>query len=237
MLQNIHKVLLASLVAQLVKNLLAMQKTWVQSSGGEGNGNPLQYSCLENPMDRGAGQATVYGIAKCRTRLCDCHFHYQFSSVVQSCPTLCDPMDCSMPGLPVHHQLPELTQTYVHWVSDAIQPSHPLSSPSPPTLNTKYYNNHIVYIIHETSLVAQMVKNPPAMQEPQETWVQSLGPEDPLKEGIITHYSILNERIPWTEKPRGLRSIGWQRVKHDWSNWACNTYNLLHNTVLVIVVV
>ena len=55
----------------------------------------------------------------------------QFSSVAQSCPTLCDPMNCSTPGLPVHHQLPEPTRTYVHWVGDAIQPSHPLSSPSP----------------------------------------------------------------------------------------------------------
>ena len=51
---------------------------------------------------------------------------FQFSSVVQLCPTLCNPMDCSMPGLPVHHQLPELAQTQVHWTSDAIQPSHPL---------------------------------------------------------------------------------------------------------------
>ena len=59
----------------------------------------------------------------------------QFSSVAQSCLILCDPMDCSMPGLPVHHQLPEFTQTHVHWVGDAIQPSHPLSSPSPPALN------------------------------------------------------------------------------------------------------
>ena len=59
----------------------------------------------------------------------------QFSSVTQSCPTLCDPMTCSTPGLPVHHQLPEFTQTHVHWVNDAIQPSHPLSSPSPPALN------------------------------------------------------------------------------------------------------
>ena len=58
-----------------------------------------------------------------------------FSSVTHSCPTLCDPMDCSMPGLPVHHQLLEFTQTHVHWVSDAIQPSHPLSSPSPPGFN------------------------------------------------------------------------------------------------------
>ena len=56
---------------------------------------------------------------------------YQFSSVTQSCPTLCDPMDCSMPGFPVHHQFPVLAQTHVHRVGDAIQPSHPLSSPSP----------------------------------------------------------------------------------------------------------
>ena len=55
----------------------------------------------------------------------------QFSSVTQSCPTLCDPMDCSMLGLPVHHQLPEFTQTHVHRVSEAIQPYHPMSSPSP----------------------------------------------------------------------------------------------------------
>ena len=60
--------------------------------------------------------------------------HYvlvHFSSVTQSSPTLCDPRDCSMPGFPIHHQLPELAQTHVHWVDDATQPSHPLSSPSP----------------------------------------------------------------------------------------------------------
>ena len=60
---------------------------------------------------------------------------HQFSLVAQSCPTLCDPMNRSTPGLPVHHQLPEFTQTHVHQVSDAIQPSHPLSSPSPPAVN------------------------------------------------------------------------------------------------------
>ena len=59
----------------------------------------------------------------------------QFSSVAQSCLTLCDPMDCSTPGLPAHHQVPEFTQTHVHLVSDAIQPSHHLLSPSPPALN------------------------------------------------------------------------------------------------------
>ena len=59
----------------------------------------------------------------------------QFSSVSQSSLTLCSPMDCSTPGLPVHHQLPEFTQTHAHWVSDAIQPSHPLSSLSSPAFN------------------------------------------------------------------------------------------------------
>ena len=59
----------------------------------------------------------------------------QFSSVTQSCPVLCHPMNRSMPGLPVHHQIPESTQTHVHPVGDAIQPSHPLSSPSPPAFN------------------------------------------------------------------------------------------------------
>ena len=59
----------------------------------------------------------------------------QFSSVSQSCLTLCDPKNCSTPGLPVHHQLPEFTQTHVHRVGDAIQPSHPLLSPSPPAPN------------------------------------------------------------------------------------------------------
>ena len=62
-------------------------------------------------------------------------FPFQFSSVAQLSLTLCDPMDCNMPGLPVHHQFPELAQTHVHQVSDATQPSHPLSSPFPPTFN------------------------------------------------------------------------------------------------------
>ena len=60
---------------------------------------------------------------------------FQFSSVTQSCPTLCEPMNCSTPGFPVHHQLWELAQTHLHWVSDAIQPSHPLSYHSPSAFN------------------------------------------------------------------------------------------------------
>ena len=63
----------------------------------------------------------------------------QFNSVTQSCPTLCDPMDSNTPGFPVHYQFPELAQTHVHRASDAIQPSDPLSSPSPPTFNLSQY--------------------------------------------------------------------------------------------------
>ena len=69
--------------------------------------------------------------------ICDSYepiFIYCYSVAAQSCPTLCDPINRNIPGLPVHHQLPESTQTHVHWFSDAIQPSHPPSSPSPPAL-------------------------------------------------------------------------------------------------------
>ena len=73
---------------------------------------------------------------------------FKFNSVAQSCLTLCDPIDCSKPGLPVHHQLPELAQTHVHWVSDAIQPSYPLSSPSPPAFNLSQHqgNESVLHI-------------------------------------------------------------------------------------------
>ena len=69
------------------------------------------------------------------------HQLLKFSSVTQSCPTLCDPMNPSAPGLPVHHQLPEFTQTHVHRVSDAIQPSHPLLCPSPPAPNPSQHQS------------------------------------------------------------------------------------------------
>ena len=81
----------------------------------------------------------------------------QFSSVAQSCPTLCDPMNRSMPGLPVHHQLPEFTQTHVHQVSDAIQPSHPLSSPSPPAPNPSQHQGLFQWVnsLHEVAKVLE----------------------------------------------------------------------------------
>ena len=81
----------------------------------------------------------------------------QFSSVAQSCPTLCNPMNCSTPGLPVHHQLPEFTQTHVHWVSDAIQPSHPLLSPSPPTFNLSQHQGLFKWVSssHQVARVSE----------------------------------------------------------------------------------
>ena len=82
----------------------------------------------------------------------------QFSSVAQWCPALCNPMNCSTPGLPVHHHLPEFTQTNVHCVRDAIQPSHPLSSPSPPALNPSQHQSLFQWVnsSHEVAKVLEL---------------------------------------------------------------------------------
>ena len=82
---------------------------------------------------------------------------FQFSSVTQSCPALWDPMNRSTPGLPVHHQLPEFTQTHVHWVSDAIQPSHPLLSPSPPAFNLSQHQGLFKWV-HSLHQVAKVLE-------------------------------------------------------------------------------
>ena len=81
----------------------------------------------------------------------------QFSSVAQSCPTLCDPMNHSMPGLPVHHHLPEFTQTHIHWVGDTIQPPHPLSSPSPPAPSPSQHQSLFQWVnsSHEVAKVLE----------------------------------------------------------------------------------
>ena len=83
---------------------------------------------------------------------------FQFSSVAQSCPTLCDPMNRSTPGLPVHHQLPEFTQTHVHWVGDAIQPSHPLSSPSPRAFHLSQHQDLFKWVgsLHQVAKVLEL---------------------------------------------------------------------------------
>ena len=82
----------------------------------------------------------------------------QFRSVAQSCPTLCNPMDCSTPGFLVHHQLRELAQVHVHWVSDVIQPSYPLSSPSPPAFNLSQHQGLFKWIssLHQVAKVLEL---------------------------------------------------------------------------------
>ena len=98
-----------------------------------------------------------------------CSVNIQFSSVAQSCPTLCDSMDCSTPGLPVHHQHPELTQTPAHWVGDAIQPSHPLSSPSPPAFNL-FQHQGLFQRVSSSHQVAKVLEFKPQHQSFQWTF-------------------------------------------------------------------
>jgi len=97
-----------------------------------------------------------------------------FSSVAWSCPTLCDPMNRSTPGLPVHHQLPESTQTNVHCVSDTIQPSHSLSSPSPQKSNLPRLNQEEIEIMTNTitsTEIETVIKNLPPKKKPRTGWL------------------------------------------------------------------
>ena len=122
-------------------------------------------------------------------------FNINLSSVAQSCLTLCDPMDCSMPGLPVHHQLPEFTHTHVHWVSDAIQPSHPLSSPSP-ALNLSQNQDlfkwisslHQVAKILEFQLQHQSFQWTPELISFRMDWLDHLSVQGTLK-SLLQHHS------------------------------------------------
>ena len=114
---------------QTVKNPPAIQETQVQSLGWEG------------PLEKGMSQFSSV----------------QLSSVDQLCPTLCDPMNRRMPGLPVHHQLPEFIQTHIHQVGDAIQPAHPLSSPSPPAPNPSQHQGLFQWVnsLHKVAKVLE----------------------------------------------------------------------------------
>ena len=105
------------------------------------------------------------------------NFLVQFSSVPQSCPTLCNPMNCSTPGLPVHHQLLEFTQTHVHRVGDAIQPSHPLSSPSPPAPNPSQHQGLFQWVnsSHEMAKVLEFQPQHQSFQWTLRTETRMLG--------------------------------------------------------------
>ena len=120
----------------------------------------------------------------------------QFSSVAQSCLTLCNPMDCSTPGLPVHHQLPEFTQTHVHWVGDDIQPSHPLSSPSPPAFNLshiKVFSNESALLIRRPKYWSLSFNISPSSEHPglisfRMDWLDLLAVQGTLK-SLLQHHS------------------------------------------------
>ena len=116
---------------------------------GEGNSNLLWYSYLENPMDGSQTQSWLSDFTHSN--------QVQFSSVSQSCPTLCDPMNRSTPGLHIHHQLPESTQTHAHRVGNIIQPSHLLSSPSPPAPNPSQHQDLFQWVnsSHEVAKVLE----------------------------------------------------------------------------------
>ena len=114
-------------------------------------------------------------------------------------------MNHSMPGLPVHHQLPDFTETHVHRVSDAIQPSHPLSSPSPRAPNPSQHQS----LSNESTLRMRWPKY--WSFSFSTTRVLFLGQEDPLEKEMATHSSILAWEIPWAEEPGGLQSMGSQR--------------------------
>ena len=101
------------------------------------------------------------------------------NSVTQSCSTLCNPMDCSMPGFPVHHQLPELAQTHVHRVGDAIQPSHPLSSASPRTFNLSQHQSLFQWV-SSSHQVAKLLEF-----QPQHQSFQCIFRTDFLKDGLV----------------------------------------------------
>ena len=129
--------------------------------------------------------------------------HLLGSSVAQSCPTLCSPMDRSMPGLPVHHQFPEFTHTHVHWVSDAIQPSHPLSSPSPPAFNLSQHQGLFQWVSssHQVAKVLEFQLRHQSFQWIFRTdflrmdWLDLLEVQGTLK-SLLQHH-ISKASIPW----------------------------------------
>ena len=117
---------------------------------------PLQYSF----------NWSIIALQYCANFCCTTTWTSYFCSVTKSCPTLCNPMDCSMPGFPVHHYLPEFAQTHVHWVGDAIHPSHPLSPPSPPALILFQQQDLFqwVFCLHQVGKVLEVEFQHPSFQ-------------------------------------------------------------------------
>ena len=142
------------------------------------------------PMDRGAWQVAVHRVGHdWRLTSSRSSIHNGiFSSVAHSCPTLCNPVDCSTPGFPVLHQLPELAQTHVHWVSEANQLSHPLMSPSPPALNLSQHQGLFQWVssLHQVAKALEF-----QLQHQSFQWVfrtDLLAVQGTLK-SLLQHYS------------------------------------------------
>ena len=142
------------------------------------------------PISREAGKVIWYSVV----------YSVQFSSVTQSCSTLCNPMNRSMPGLPVHHQHSEFTQTHVHRVYDAIQPSNPLSSPSPPALNLSQHeglsqwvsSSHQVAKVLEFQLQHQSFQGIFRTDFPQDGLVWSCSPRDSQESSSTPQFKSIN---------------------------------------------
>ena len=165
-----------------------MQEMWVQSLGCENflekeMATHCSILAWEIPWTEEPGGLQTIGSWRVKHNFSS----VQFSSVPQSCPTLCDPMNCSTPGLPVLHQLPEFTQTHVHRVSDAIQPSHPLSSPSSPAPNPSQQqslfqwvnSSHQVAKVLEFQLQHHPFQRNPRLATKQQQRVSMLQTADP----------------------------------------------------------
>ena len=150
---------------------------------------------------------------------CFCSSSVHFSSVSQSCPTLCDPMNRSAPGLPVHHQLPEFTQTRVHRVSDAIQPSHPLSSPSPPAPNPSQHQSLFQWVNSSpkvAKVLASFLPKKPQGWSPSEWMVGSpCSPRDSQESSPTPQFKSINSlALSFLHSP-ALTSIHDHRKNHS----------------------
>ena len=158
-------------------------------------------------------------------------YSVQFSSVAQSCPTLCDPMNRSIPGLPVHHQLLEFTQIHIHRVSDAIQPSHPLSSFSPPAPNPSQHqslfqwvnSSHQVAKYWSFSFSITPSKEIPGLISLRMDWLDLLAVQGTLK-SLLQHQEM---QIKTTMKHHLI--VTWMRIIiiGNIKNWRCGEIHTL----------
>ena len=171
-------------------------------------------------------------------QLLDCLFFYinlslVFSSVAPSCPTLSDPIDCSMPDLPVYHQLSEFTQTHVHWVSDTIQPSHPLVSPSPPAFNLSQHQkwSHSVVSDSLQPRGLQHARLPVHNQLPELTqthvhWVSdTIQPSHPLSTPSPPAFNLSQHQglFEWSSSSHQVAKVLKFQLQHQSFQWIFRT--------------